>query len=701
MNFTMLSAILHNGALLLLLGLLYSLLPYRVKMPRVHQRLIAGGIIGIIGIAIMLTPWRMTAGVIFDVRTILLAVTGLFFGIIPTLVAVVITAIFRCWLGGAGMLMGIATIVTSAGIGVLWLRLRPFTARAVTVVELFLFALAVHGTMLLCTLLMPWTHIRHVLHVIALPVLLIYPFVTVLLCLLLRRQQQFQENTSALAESETRYRSLFEHNHAVVLLTDQDTGMIIDVNPAACAYYGWTRETLLRMHLDQINALTPQQITEERDRAHLQQRDYCLLQHRRADGAIRDVEVSSGPMCLQGRVLSYMVVHDVTEQRIMEETLVRKTEELNRHFTDAQRRLEFTQALREIDRAITASLNLRVILQVFVGQVIAQLGVDASAVLLFDAHRNVLEYAEGQGFRTQTLCHTRLQLGEGYAGKAAQQRHVITIENLQQERNSFTASPQLAHEGFIAYVAVPIIAKGEVKGVLELFHRSPLHPAHEWWDYCDALAGQVAIAIDNATLFEELRQANDELVLAYDTTLEGLSRALDLRDKETEGHSLRVTELAERLAQAMGVARDELVSIRRGALLHDIGKLGVPDSILLKAGPLSDEEWVIMRQHPLYAYQLLSTIPFLRSALDIPYCHHEKWNGTGYPRGLQESDIPQVARIFAVVDVWDALTTERVYRKEWSPSTAREYLVAQAGAHFDPTVVTAFLRMMDGHDSAS
>ena len=148
-------------------------------------------------------------------------------------------------------------------------------------------------------------------------------------------------------------------------------------------------------------------------------------------------------------------------------------------------------------------------------------------------------------------------------------------------------------------------------------------------------AGQAAIAIDNAQLFENLQHSNAELVLAYDTTIEGWSHALDLRDKETEGHTQRVTEMTLRLAKAMGIDEAELVHIRRGALLHDIGKMGVPDNILLKPGELTEEEWGSCTQHPQLAYDLLSPIAYLRPALDIPYCHHEKWDGTGYPRGLE------------------------------------------------------------------
>jgi putative two-component system response regulator len=191
-----------------------------------------------------------------------------------------------------------------------------------------------------------------------------------------------------------------------------------------------------------------------------------------------------------------------------------------------------------------------------------------------------------------------------------------------------------------------------------------------------------------------IETAHEQLLSAYDATIEGWSRAMDLRDKETEGHTLRVTDLSVKLARNMGINEGELLFIRRGALLHDIGKLGVPDAILHKASSLNDDEWKIMRQHPQFAYDMLYPIEYLRPALDIPYCHHEKFDGTGYPRQLKGEQIPLSARIFAIVDVWDALTSDRPYRPAWDKEKALEYIKTESGKHFDPKVVEAFLKMM-------
>jgi len=192
----------------------------------------------------------------------------------------------------------------------------------------------------------------------------------------------------------------------------------------------------------------------------------------------------------------------------------------------------------------------------------------------------------------------------------------------------------------------------------------------------------------------KLQEANARLLAAYEATIESLSHAMDLRDRETEGHSRRVAELTAKLAQARGMKDEEIVHLRRGALLHDLGKIGIPDSILHKPDRLTNEEWVVMRRHPQFAYGMLYPIEYLRPALEIPYNHHEKWDGTGYPRGLKGTDIPLTARLFAIIDVWDALTSNRPYRPAWSRGEALNYIRDQSGRHFDPEVVDLFFKII-------
>jgi putative nucleotidyltransferase with HDIG domain len=357
------------------------------------------------------------------------------------------------------------------------------------------------------------------------------------------------------------------------------------------------------------------------------------------------------------------------------------------------KQLQRLDALRAIDLVISSTRDLQVTLNLVLDQIIKQLSVDAASILLTRPASGRLEFVAGEGFYSRNIEFSDTRIGEGYAGQALLERRTVRVPDLRNENERFLRRGLLADEEFVSYFGVPLIGKGEVKGVLEIFHRSELNPDPEWLSFLETLGGQTAIAIENASLFQDLQRSNSELAMAYDATIEGWSHALDLRDKDTEGHTLRVTEMAIKIARAMGVEEDQLIHMRRGGLLHDIGKMAVPDNILLKPEPLTEEEWEIMRQHPQLAYDWLVAIPFLKYALEIPYSHHEKWNGTGYPHGLRGELIPLAARIFTVADVWDALTNDRPYRKAWPPSQAIEYIREKSGTYFDPKVVKVFLEL--------
>jgi putative nucleotidyltransferase with HDIG domain len=275
------------------------------------------------------------------------------------------------------------------------------------------------------------------------------------------------------------------------------------------------------------------------------------------------------------------------------------------------------------------------------------------------------------------------------------QRKTHFIKNVESEAEQPTFLDYLKREGLKVFMGAPLIAKGQLVGVLELFARSPVQVAEDWQDFLDTLANQAAVSIDNLKMFNDLQRTTLDLTLAYDATIEGWSQAMDLRDKETEGHTQRVTELTMLLARRLGLSGEQLVQVRRGALLHDIGKLGVPDSILHKPGSLDPDERREIQKHPNYAYEMLYPIAYLKPALEIPYCHHEKWDGTGYPRGLKGEQIPIEARIFSVVDVWDALTNERPYREAWSQEKTLQYIRDETERFFDPNVVEVFLKVME------
>ncbi|MFZ5448034.1 MAG: GAF domain-containing protein [Thermodesulfobacteriota bacterium] len=357
----------------------------------------------------------------------------------------------------------------------------------------------------------------------------------------------------------------------------------------------------------------------------------------------------------------------------------------------AEKHLKQIQALRQIELAISGSLDLRITLNVLLDKLTEQLKVDAAAIMLFNPHTLTLEYGAGQGFRSNTITHFRIPLGKGFSGKVALERLPLFIPDLKECKDKDNNIYLLSEEEFLSYYGVPLINKGQIKGIIEIYHRSRFNADEEVMEFLEALTGQAAVAIDNATLVNEMQRSHIDLSLAYEATLEGWAKALELRDFETKGHSQRVTTLTIKLARALGVSDRDLAHVYRGALLHDIGKIAVPDSILRKTGPLTPDEWSIMRQHPFYAYELLSPITYLRPALDIPFCHHERWDGSGYPRGLRGEDIPLGARIFAIADVWDALCSDRPYRRSWPHTLILDYLKDQAGKLFDPHIVEVFI----------
>ncbi len=360
-----------------------------------------------------------------------------------------------------------------------------------------------------------------------------------------------------------------------------------------------------------------------------------------------------------------------------------------------QLQLNRLSTLQSIDRAIIGNHDFALTMEILLEQVVNQMQIDAAAILLSHSGPEFLAFGAGRGFRTSHIRETRLQPGEGIAGRAVRERQLCFVNGREELARQSSRGIMVAEEEFAFYCGVPLIARGELKGVLELFHRTPMLPDGDWLKFLEALGLQAAIALDNARLFDGLQQSNTELMRAYEHTIEGWSRALDLRDKETEGHSMRVTEMTMRLAQAMGFAEADLMHLRHGALLHDIGKMGIPDHILLKSSALTAAEWEIMKTHPKLAYQLLVPIKYLRPALEIPYAHHEKWNGSGYPLGLAGEQIPLVARLFSIVDVWDALLSDRTYRSGWSEEKVRDYLRQEAGRHFDPRLVEIFLSLVE------
>lgn len=498
-----------------------------------------------------------------------------------------------------------------------------------------------------------------------------------------RERRELKKAEEQLRASEERFRGLAASAQDAIVIIDEE-GRISFWNHAAERIFGYSSDEAMGRELHAF--IVPERYFNDYRRGFPRFRKtgegafigkILELVAARKDGSEFPVEFSVSSLQIKGKWHSISILRDVTERKRAEKML--------------QQQLNKMTALSEVETAINSSLDLRVTLNILLERLTAQLMVDAADVLLLDQDTLYLNFAAGHGFRTTAVPKTRVRLGKGHVGRAAFERRTLIIPDL-----SETLTNALKGEEFKSYVAVPLIAHGDIKGVLEIFHRTQLEPNPEWLSFLELLSGQAAIAIGNAAMFDSLQRSSLELALSYDATLEGWGRALEFRDADTKGHTERVTDMTLRLCKLIGIEDRDLVHVRRGSLLHDIGKIGIPDDILLKPGALTEEESRIMQQHPVYAYELLSAIPFLRPAIDIPYCHHEKWDGSGYPRGLRGEDIPFKARIFAIIDVADALNSDRPYRPAWPAEKILGYIKSLKGTHFDPDVADAFLSLKWG-----
>jgi PAS domain S-box-containing protein len=382
----------------------------------------------------------------------------------------------------------------------------------------------------------------------------------------------------------------------------------------------------------------------------------------------------------------------VTALDISEQVLAQQ--HLRESFDETKMLLSRMTALRNIDEAITSPNGTPETIHQVLHQIRKTLGLQVAIASLVDPKTRQFNVVGCDGLENG-YCLSDLNILYPVGVLAAQESQelfaspVDTIIDLHSILKHLPANHQAEQ-----YAAVPLLVKGQVLGVLEVLVDNDVCHSNDCREFLVAMALQLAIALDNANLLQERERAFNELQTAYEATIQSLAQALEIRDRETKNHSARVVAWTERLAKRMGYPSDQLEHLRRGVYLHDIGKIGIPDHILLKPGPLTAEEWDIMRKHPQHAYDLLKDIEYLQPALEIPYSHHERWDGSGYPHGLAGTAIPLGARIFAVIDIWDALTDNRPYRNAWSVSQTILYLKEQAGILVDPEVVCHFLDLL-------
>ncbi|MCC7118841.1 MAG: GAF domain-containing protein [Anaerolineales bacterium] len=383
-----------------------------------------------------------------------------------------------------------------------------------------------------------------------------------------------------------------------------------------------------------------------------------------------------------------LIIRDLTQLELAFTALKDVT---TQHLQAHERQLD---ALVGVGSVINSSLGLKRVLSEVMDRLVALMKAERGFLMLRESDGG-FRVQVARGMDQQDVTEDKFNISNTIIKRVVQTGEAILTTNAQDDPR-FGQQMSVTAYHLLSILCAPLKIKDDLIGVIYVDNR--IHSGmfqQSDFELISAFSNQAAVAINNAQLFDDLQESNEELQIAYQATLEGWVRALDLRDKETEGHTKRVTALTQRLARSMGLDEDALIHITRGALLHDIGKMAIPDGILLKPGQLSDDERKLVEKHPVYAYEMLSPIKFLLPALDIPYAHHEKWDGSGYPRGLKGEAIPLAARIFSVVDVWDALVSDRPYRKGMDPAEIRRRIEESAGSHFDPQVAQAFLKLDD------
>jgi PAS domain S-box-containing protein len=482
-----------------------------------------------------------------------------------------------------------------------------------------------------------------------------------------------EDAEKALQESEARLRAVVQTAKDAIITMDMQ-GSIVDWNAAAETTFCFSRAEALGMP---VSCIMPEPFRSSHQHS---------VENASTSGERRVVGKTIETTGLTNNGREFPIEISLSEWKTQAGNFFTA---VIRDITDRKQRENELQAIVTLSAALRTAPNRAEILPVIIEQLSKLLLCDSISVEIIDPTTNesVVEAAYGAWI---AIVGFRQPAETGMNAILSRTRRPHLNNNV--KKGSRVGVSAYSMDKVLASAGVPLIAQDQVIGFLWIGHSQEI--AENEVRLLAAVADIAANAIHRTTLHEQTQKDAADLARAYDTTLEGWARALEFRDHETEGHARRVVQLTVDLARAMGIGEGELVHVRRGALLHDIGKMGIPDSILLKPGALDEREWEIMQHHPEYAYTLLEPIEYLHPAFDIPYCHHERWDGTGYPRNLKGDQIPLAARIFAIVDVWDALTSDRSYRLAWSQEKALEHIAKQSGRHFDPAVVDAFLKII-------
>jgi len=500
----------------------------------------------------------------------------------------------------------------------------------------------------------------------------------------------------ALKESERKFRALAENIPSVVYQCQNDSKYtFVYLNDSIEQLTGYSRLDFLNGSLSFVDLYHPEDcklipFPVDPNNEQIGQEPFHItyrIRHKAGNWVWVD-EWGTSVLDSRGKIQYFEgVMIDITERKRSEEDLRRHAMEL--------------ESLAVASSALRTAQNVTEMVPILARQALRAVNGTYASIFLLDPETN--EFVSRGWYSADTPhnahmpdeSHLRHFPNKGITGRVAATGEIYMTEDIQKDPVILILDGERERlKDVHGSVSLPLRAQEKIIGIMHIW-------STEFRIFTDteirlliALAETTSNSVHRAILFEKTQKHAEELALAYDNTLEGWARALELRDEITEGHTRRVTELTLKLARALNIPENEIVHIRRGALLHDIGKMGIPDSILHKPGPFTAQERMIMQQHTQYARDMLASISFLQPAIDIPYCHHEYWDGAGYPRGLRGEEIPLAARIFSIIDVWDALTSDRPYRQAWSEEKTCAYILERSGKQFDPQIVEAFFSLL-------
>ncbi|MBV1756594.1 MAG: diguanylate cyclase [Dethiosulfatibacter sp.] len=657
-------SLIYNLSLLLVLSMIFSIANTRIDKTKKWRDWLAGFLIGVIGIAIMSNPVLLVEGVFFDGRSILLSMTGLFFGIIPTMIAVLMTGVYRLLVGGDGAFAGLAVILTSTFIGFIWrkYRLQKYILDKMyfPAVELYVFGVVVHLVMLV-SLILFLPQQEEVLRVVGLPIITLYPIASVFLGLVIKSQIDRSKIVQKMEESEERYRTIFENTYAAMLLLDPENGNILDANKFASQFYGYSIDKLKTMHMTDINGLSHSELKSEMEKAIHHMKNTFIFTHKLSDDEERTVEIHSGPLTVNGKKVLYSIIHDVTD-RINRE---KEIEYLSFHdqLTGLYNRRYYEAELNRLDTSrnlpisiIMADVNgLKLVNDAFGHQ-----EGDKLLMIVSDILKNVCrvdDIISRVGGDEFVVLLPKTSYNDAYA----------IIQRMKENEANHNLN------GMDISISYGVSTKEKVDMSISSVYRS---------------------AEDNMykNKFFESRKLKGNMI---DTIMKTLYE----KNPREKNHSERVSILCQEMAIALGFNHELMNEIGVAGLLHDIGKITLDETILNKRGLLDDDEWFQMKKHPETSYKILSSVNGLATTAEYVLSHHERWDGEGYPNKIGGDSIPYFSRIIALADAFDAMVSERTYRKTLTFDEAIEEIEKNAGTQFDPHLTEVFIRTLRSQSS--